>query len=697
MNLYTDDNPQTTLSGLGFKNKNKAIETIQKVEKYFDIMKKNQVIPGYTPDSVLPKKFITTKKQSNEYYNKQKLYRILGMSNRAKGMIHRVKQSENLIDAILIFDKWLQNYKLRQQQGGMMQYLFSSYPYCKCCNNNLQSIDFQLKNEICVLCRNKLQNLHDDYKYLIGNDDNKKKIKDIENITLRHKYIDILNIINKINNINDFETEFLLEIPLIIFKNVRNKAQEDKLLSTDIETIYSFYETYEGLKKPNLSTKELRRLLNRQMNFPYLINFKRYISILNLTLLKNTMKSNFIFLTNIIDNIDKLNSLYLENSNNIPKYLSLIDEEIKKVQKYNYVNLNKEKIVYYGENSPIIKIINHPSSLIYYQFNSIKLLILGEVHELGNTKYNDNYSLNFSDYINQLIDYDVCFDLFIEDKISKILSRQTGGDLFSILLGDHSTIIDNNINLRYHTWDIRTLKINGIQSNLFSEFKQLDSFITQRNEFIPISNFIEVFITEYIKSLFDLTYPVLYIHEIINDIKKLNPEIDLKLFLIHFQVVRNLIHKQIIKSRIVELSGKTIKFIRNLLIDTYVKLQITDLDFIPGLSPESYSRNHTDFEKNKRDSRLGFIGLITTDIYLLFRVFTKFNNKSDRPNNPTKCNDEYLQPRNIIVYGGLTHTSVFNYLIKIIFEIDPLIEIINNIEDSINNTYVELDNPHVFF
>lgn len=186
-------------------------------------------------------------------------------------------------------------------------------------------------------------------------------------------------------------------------------------------------------------------------------------------------------------------------------------------------------------------------------------------------------------------------------------------------------------------------------------------------------------------------------YEIINDIKKLNPEIDLKLFLIHFQVVRNLIHKQIIKSRIVELSGKTIKFIRNLLIDTYVKLQITDLDFIPGLSPESYSRNHTDFEKNKRDSRLGFIGLITTDIYLLFRVFTKFNNKSDRPNNPTKCNDEYLQPTNIIVYGGLTHTYVFNYLIKMIFEIDPLIEIINNIEDSTSNTYVELDNPHVFF
>lgn len=32
-----------------------------------------------------------------------------------------------------------------------------------------------------------------------------------------------------------------------------------------------------------------------------------------------------------------------------------------------------------------------------------------------------------------------------------------------------------------------------------------------------------------------------------------------------------------------------------------------------------------------------------------------------------------------------------------IFEIDPLIEIINNIEDSTSNTYVELDNPTFFF
>jgi hypothetical protein len=36
--LYTYDNPKTTLKGFGFKNKNIAKETIQKVEEYFDNM-----------------------------------------------------------------------------------------------------------------------------------------------------------------------------------------------------------------------------------------------------------------------------------------------------------------------------------------------------------------------------------------------------------------------------------------------------------------------------------------------------------------------------------------------------------------------------------------------------------------------------------------------------------------------------------
>ena len=61
MNLYTDDNPKTTLQGLGFKNKEKAINTIKTVEKYFDLLKKKQSIPGYTSKNVLPKVKIINK------------------------------------------------------------------------------------------------------------------------------------------------------------------------------------------------------------------------------------------------------------------------------------------------------------------------------------------------------------------------------------------------------------------------------------------------------------------------------------------------------------------------------------------------------------------------------------------------------------------------------------------------------------
>lgn len=124
MNLYTDDNPITTLQGLGFKDKKKAIHTIKTVEKYFDELKKKQKIPGYTPKNVLPKIKITNKKQCVDYYNKQKMYRILGMLNRAKGMIKRVQNTDNIKEAILVFEKWMNNYK--QQNGGKI---------ISCCDN----------------------------------------------------------------------------------------------------------------------------------------------------------------------------------------------------------------------------------------------------------------------------------------------------------------------------------------------------------------------------------------------------------------------------------------------------------------------------------------------------------------------------------------------------------------------------------
>ena len=111
MHLYTDDNPKTTLKGLGFKNKEKAQKTIILVEKYFNDLRKNQTIPGWTPSNVLPKKYIENKKECFRYYQKQKLYRILGMANRARGMKNKASDRSGILDAISIFEEWLNVYK----------------------------------------------------------------------------------------------------------------------------------------------------------------------------------------------------------------------------------------------------------------------------------------------------------------------------------------------------------------------------------------------------------------------------------------------------------------------------------------------------------------------------------------------------------------------------------------------------------
>lgn len=41
-------------------------------------------------------------------------YRILGMRNRAKGMLHRVRKASDLQAAIAVFDKWLLRHCKRQ-------------------------------------------------------------------------------------------------------------------------------------------------------------------------------------------------------------------------------------------------------------------------------------------------------------------------------------------------------------------------------------------------------------------------------------------------------------------------------------------------------------------------------------------------------------------------------------------------------
>ena len=108
--LFTDDNPETTLRGLGFKTPQKTLESIERIEAYFDLLESNQIIGDWTPSNVRPHEFIQTLEQCQRYYKKQKMYRVLGLLNRAK-VIYRRTGNPNIGASIEILEDWMNLYK----------------------------------------------------------------------------------------------------------------------------------------------------------------------------------------------------------------------------------------------------------------------------------------------------------------------------------------------------------------------------------------------------------------------------------------------------------------------------------------------------------------------------------------------------------------------------------------------------------
>ena len=108
--LFTDDNPETTLKGLGFKTPEKTLNSIKLIEEYFDNLEKTQKLNSYTPNNVRPKQYLQTIDEIHYYYRKQKMYRILGLLNRAK-VIYKKTGSDNILASIDILMDWMENYK----------------------------------------------------------------------------------------------------------------------------------------------------------------------------------------------------------------------------------------------------------------------------------------------------------------------------------------------------------------------------------------------------------------------------------------------------------------------------------------------------------------------------------------------------------------------------------------------------------
>lgn len=76
LDLYSDNNPETTIKGLGFKNKDKAIYTINKIKKFDLTYQKNVVVTMYF---------------------------------RAK---HHPNKTKDMKEAMKIFEKWMKKHKI---------------------------------------------------------------------------------------------------------------------------------------------------------------------------------------------------------------------------------------------------------------------------------------------------------------------------------------------------------------------------------------------------------------------------------------------------------------------------------------------------------------------------------------------------------------------------------------------------------
>ena len=111
LELYTDQNPETTLQGLRYRTRADAQRTIRRVDQYFDRMLSDQPIPGPTGTQTRPSTYLHSHSEARRYYQTQKYYRIMGMRNRAVGMVARARHPEQMTQAIRVFDRWIAKYQ----------------------------------------------------------------------------------------------------------------------------------------------------------------------------------------------------------------------------------------------------------------------------------------------------------------------------------------------------------------------------------------------------------------------------------------------------------------------------------------------------------------------------------------------------------------------------------------------------------
>lgn len=113
MNLFTDDNPETTLHGLGFKNRMVALKSIDMIEEHFNQKFLEQKIPGMSPNNLRPQTYLADSHAALIFYQRQKMTRVIGLLNRAKSLVKRTRRPQKKKDfsqAIQVLLRWMDHY-----------------------------------------------------------------------------------------------------------------------------------------------------------------------------------------------------------------------------------------------------------------------------------------------------------------------------------------------------------------------------------------------------------------------------------------------------------------------------------------------------------------------------------------------------------------------------------------------------------
>ena len=343
---------------------------------------------------------------------------------------------------------------------------------------------------------------------------------------------------------------------------------------------------------------------------------------------------------------------------------------------------------------PELRYLNGVNLFYYYpNIYGRKVLLLGEEHIPGGwDKCNEvDGCMNINTYISNLIDIKRgCIDFYLEDRYPNVMS---GGSESSVKLDldttrnywDSKIISNPNIPyLRLHKWDLRLDhkgKITTPWNSVYNSIKKQDvsnitKWIRDKNKTIDylLENVARYTICRKINGIdIDL------VHEFILHICK----IDLNQFpgKITWNIMYDKNRKKIKKA--VDKLSETIDVDSDILINKFIEYWIITI------------KKHID--NNIPEDIIGDFGLLTTDLYLLSRIFTTFkydtDNKRDR--TPVGCGDEYSFPKNIILFGGKNHIKFIKGMIHILYP--EILEPMSDDVDMSGNKCIELNRPTQFF